>query len=483
MYMYWFPDLLDGIAGHLTGNEVVFLRLVDKATATHFSTRRTVHLSQPVPPREFEWFISSRRSKLNKEQQYDVAKLTARSGSVENLGNLLARSEADWRFGVWDAAGGAGRLNVCSYLLEPGNHMFDYAAACAAARGLTSAARAGQPIAICDWVARATRATRARVWEAAICAAEGGHVRLMDHFLDQVPDPAEIIDYRRRELIFAAARGCDLGTLSRLCAVHHSELPQCDLIAAASRSLLDFQGKVVWLEAQGCGKSRWACVEAMRMPDAVQRVQWLRERGYLVYRELLQTAAYTSNLERVQYVLSLFPGPDDYWNPWNRIRKDTSVAILEAIHAHGFRWDISSAAEVGNVPAMAWLLEKLGPGALTADVTLAAARGGSMEAVVWLHDRGCPWHSCTFHIAAIEGSEELVEFLAARGCPMDVDAYASAAVRGNTAMLGCLQRVGCPWTSWSFWRAVNHSYMYSWDCGESQRGVQWMQEHLVDFVM
>ncbi|PNH08353.1 hypothetical protein TSOC_005127 [Tetrabaena socialis] len=117
-YRIWFPDILTSIAGHLPDNCLPFLRLVDKATAAHFSNSKSVTLSKPVPPREFRWFISNKMRTLNTVQRMTLAKLTARSGSVENLRALLRRSEAHaWEFEVWDAAAGAGRLDVCRFLM------------------------------------------------------------------------------------------------------------------------------------------------------------------------------------------------------------------------------------------------------------------------------------------------------------------------------------------------------------------------------
>ncbi|PNH00961.1 hypothetical protein TSOC_013189, partial [Tetrabaena socialis] len=435
----WVPDILDLLAGHLPGNSLPFLRLVDKATAAHFAAFRTVRLSELIPPREFVWFLSSSiiRS-LNSAAHRHIATLAARSGSIENLTAILTMPVAlpDWRHCVLDAAARAGHMDVFHFLLE-----FYSTTARTDAALLGAAADAGQSIAVCDEIASATG--NRDFWTAAIRAASGGHVGLMDHLLGLGKEGVlEEGVVNEMLLIIAAASGCDLRTLQRLKMTYGPAFVQAmpRLPAAAARSDVEFKEKILWLEAQGCDKPWWTCGAAMRMPDAIDRIEWLRQRAYPVTSwNLMEEAIDTNDIERAQYALSFFADG----RPWETVHHvySNDVAILDVMARSriavgpGHLWH---AARTGALPAMAWLVERLGPRALDEEVAYAAANSGSMASVVWLHERGCPWDTRTFLTATLNGSEEMVEFLAAHGCPMDVNAFAAAAVRGNTRMLDCL---------------------------------------------
>ncbi|PNH01317.1 hypothetical protein TSOC_012806 [Tetrabaena socialis] len=451
----WVPDILDLLAGHLPGNSLPFLRLVDKATAAHFAAFRTVRLSELIPPREFVWFLSSSILKsLNSAAHRHIATFTARSGSIENLTSILTTpvALADWRHCVLDAAARSGHMDVFHFLIE-----FYSTTARTDAALLGAAADAGQSIAVCEELASATG--NRDFWTAAIRAASGGHVGLMDHFLGRLPrlEEGALEVVNEKLLIIAAASGCDLRTLKRLKMTYGPAFVQAmpKLPAAAARSEVDFQEKIIWLEAQGCDKPWWTCGAAMRMPDAIERVQWLRQRAYPATAwDVVEEAVVTNDIQRVQYALRLFA--DDPWYPLELVANfySNDVAILDAITRSGIAVGprhLWHAARTGALPAMEWLVEKLGPGALNEEVAYAAASGGSMASTVWLYERGCPWDTRTFLAATLNGSEEMVEFLATHGCPMDVDAFAAVAVRGNTMMLDCLRRAvdQCMAAMWS----------------------------------
>ncbi|PNG99976.1 hypothetical protein TSOC_014226 [Tetrabaena socialis] len=123
------------------------------------------------------------------------------------------------------------------------------------------------------------------------------------------------------------------------------------------------------------------------------------------------------------------------------------VDVMEVLHARGVLLDditVMRAAAAGHLPAVAWLVERLGAGAaLTIHVFAAAARAGSMELLGWLRARDCPWDEMVFAAARSEQLEWLVE----QGCLVgdDSEPYIQAAYQGDLAMLCCLRRLGCPW--------------------------------------
>ncbi|PNH04936.1 Ankyrin repeat domain-containing protein [Tetrabaena socialis] len=418
----WLPEIVQHFAASLTSNEVaVALRLVDKATAAQCSAPQhtTVRLSQLVPHHAFvqRWAGPDAMRTLARQQRLELPRLTARSGSIANLEVLLARDDLppvlDLR--VFRAAAATGQLDVCTWLKRGGHQ------------------------AVCEWVlANSHRGAGSYHWAAAAAAASGGHVGLMDWLLLRV-DGINVV-----ALLKGAAEGCDLPTLQRLHHTHVDTPPGGELrpygnaaiiSAAAGSPTADWQAKV-----DGCGGGATHSTPV-----------WQRRRGYPLSIHVARNAAMAGNVEALQYVLGQGVGVDVNIL-WHAAAGGGHVAVLEVLHARGAvrmgEETVRTAAAAGHLPAVAWLGERLGPGAgLTASLFAAAARAGSMELLVWLRARGCPWNATIFTAAATGGSEEQLEWLVEQGCLMgeDGEPYVQAACHGDLAMLRCLRRLGCPW--------------------------------------
>ncbi|PNH04222.1 Ankyrin repeat domain-containing protein [Tetrabaena socialis] len=449
----WLPEIVQRFAASLTSNEVAcVLRLINKAMAAQFSAAQhtTVRLSQPVPHRAFlwRWAGPSAMRTLARQQRVQLPRLTARSGSIANLEVLLARDDLPpvLGVGVLEAAAAAGQLDVCAWLQERG-------CACQDGDALTAAAGGGQQ-AVCEWLLANRCLEVVDYSKAAASAAAGGHVGLMDWLLLR----ADRIDVAAAVLI-GAAEGCDLPTLQRLHHTHVDMLPGplpagCKphiLSAAAGSPTADWQAKLEWLEAQGCSQTTAACTTAAAKPDALPRLQWLRQRGYPLDMGVAARAAEAGNTEALQYVLGQGVVADDAYMMLRAAQQGGHVAVMELLHAGGVSindYMTRTAAGAGHLPAVVWLVERLGAGAaLTTHVFAAAAQAGSMELLAWLQARGCPWDATVFTASAESGSEEQLEWLAEQGCPMgeDGEPYVRAVRRGTLGMLRCLRRLGCPW--------------------------------------
>ncbi|PNH03750.1 Ankyrin repeat domain-containing protein [Tetrabaena socialis] len=485
----WLPEIVQRFAAALTSNEVaVALRLVNKATAAQFSGPRhtTVRLSQPVPHHAFvrRWAGPDTMRTLARQQRLELPRLTARSGSITNLEVLLARDDLPTVLDphVFRAAAAAGQLDVCVWLSERG---------CPYQKGdALMAAAGGGHEAVCEWLL-ANGCLKvgdycAAAVAAAAAAASGGHVGLMDWLLLRADSTDVYIVLR------GAAGGCDLPTLQRLHHTHVDTLPaglpahdkSAIISAAAGSPTTDWQAKVEWLEARGYPRTELVCRGAATKPDVLTRLQWLRQRGYPLNTCLAASAARAGNVEVLQYVLG--QGVEvDIDMMWHAAAEGGHVAAMEELHA---RWAVrmgeetvsTAAASSGHLPAVAWLVERLGPGAaLTARVFAAAARAGSMELLVWLRARGCPWDATVFTVAAAEGSEEQLEWVVEQGCLMgdDGEPYVQAARHGDLATLRCLRRLGCPWgphsstLTYAVAELVNESYEPR---GYVQRMLSWL---------
>ncbi|PNH04515.1 Ankyrin repeat domain-containing protein, partial [Tetrabaena socialis] len=460
----WLPEIVQRFAVSLTSNEVACaLRLVNKATAAQFSAAQhtTVRLSQPVPHHAFvrRWASPNAMRTLARQQRLELPCLTARSGSIANLEVLLARDDMPpvLDHNVFRAAAAAGQLDMCAWLRQQG---------CPWRVGLLAAAAGGGHRAVCEWLLANGCPDVGKYWGATVAAARGGHVDLMDWLLLRT-DGTQEAGY---DLMEGAAEGCDLPTLQRLHHTHADTRPGWEqghyvITAAAGSPTADWQAKVERLEAWGHFQTGVACRAAAATPDALSRLQWLRQRSYQFDSWVAASAAGAGNVEALEYVLG--QGVKEYAEQrgmmW-RAARGGHVAVMEVLHARGVPISenaVCVAALNAHLPAVAWLVERLGAAtALTTDVFEAAARAGSMELLAWLRARGCPWDATVFAAAAAEGSEEQLEWLAEQGCPMgdDGEPYACCAAAHEPGMLRCLRRLGCPWSpdGSTFARAVRH---------------------------
>ncbi|PNH05816.1 Ankyrin repeat domain-containing protein [Tetrabaena socialis] len=463
----WLPEVVHHFASFLSGNELACtLRLVNKATATQFRELQhtTVRLSLPVPHHAFTWRWggSDATRSLTVRQRMQLPCLTARSGSIANLEVLLARDDLTSPLDVYvmEAAAGAGQLEVCRWLRQQectwnSGTVFGFAArgghkevcewllaqGCPRFADVLQFTAGGGHWAVCEGL------LATGCWEdvgAAAAAACGGHVGLMDWLLARTNARSPDV----RDLLDAAAVGCDLPTLQRL---HHTYLDSRIVAAAAGSPTADWRDKVAWLEGQGCPRTSLACVQAAaRRADGRGRLEWLQQRGYALIADVAHSAARHGNADALEFLLAQGVEMGEVGLATFEASRGGHLAVLKVLRAHGARIDLHSVAcsavACGHLPVLAWGVQELGA-ALSADMYKSAASSGSAELVAWLHEHGCPWDTSVFAEVARSGSEEQLERLVEHGCPMGDDGgpYYWALWNADLAMLRCLGRLGCPW--------------------------------------
>jgi hypothetical protein len=121
--------------------------------------------------------------------------------------------------------------------------------------------------------------------------------------------------------------------------------------------------------------------------------------------------------------------------------------------------------------------------ALTVDVCDTAVGKGHLDALRWLHSRGCPWDPWTCHGAAERGHLEVLRYAHEHGCPWNCGTCNCAAKGGQLEVLRWLHSRGCPWNSEAcYWAARGgylevlrfaHEHGCPWDsetCSEAARG-------------
>ncbi|GFR45449.1 hypothetical protein Agub_g6845 [Astrephomene gubernaculifera] len=399
--------------------------------------------------------------KLTRMQRVQLLSLTAASGSIPNLETALASTGCllsgalpplRWPMGcclMLDAAA-AGQLEVCQWLWQQHG--------CPLHAAVEAAAASGQR-AICEW-GLAAGCPWASIF--AYKAAEQVHVGLMEWLLHKgTLMPTGEIAF---SLLEAVAAGCDLLCLQRFyqewVGAHPDQLEELDLhewckwsilAAAAGSPTPDWQAKVEWLEARGFEQFEDACKKAAGCPDALDRLRWLRGRGYPLQLGSAIPAAERGNLEVLRYLLEegLTPG---IWCS-HRAAAKVQLAALQLLHDHGCPLSmdvVGAAAAEGHLHVVVWLVEEvLGPAGVQLEngVFSSAAKSCKIALLSWLRGQGCPWDASVYAGATEAGCAEALEWLTEQGCPMQEDGtpYVKAARNGDLATLRCLRRLGCPW--------------------------------------
>ncbi|KXZ43623.1 hypothetical protein GPECTOR_85g353 [Gonium pectorale] len=229
----------------------------------------------------------------------------------------------------------------------------------------------------------------------------------------------------------------------------------CEILEASARSVVaDWRAKVEWLEAlpQPPGYERHSdvCNAAAGRPDALERLRWLRSRGFPVSCRSAWAAARAGNVAALEYVLA--EGVHMEEDLATLAAKEGRLEVLAMLHARSCPMDpmavASQAAEGGHLAVLAWAVEALGVDvAAVPGLADQAASTGNVELVAWLRGRGCAWSEDTFLAVAESGCEEALELLVAGCCPMgeNGEPYLAAARNSDPHTLHVLQRLGCPW--------------------------------------
>ncbi|GLC34687.1 hypothetical protein PLESTB_001234700 [Pleodorina starrii] len=400
-----------------------------------------------------------------------------------------------------EAAAAGGQLQSCEWLRERGSPWGD---------GLSAAARAGC-WEMCGWLLDS-----GCHWDlqAVYSAAHGGHLGLMEWLLHCQPDRM-VPELRWSGLFEAAAEGCDLPTLQ---ALHHrwsqghvrsgsgqqqQERPppsqqvaatlqprqhQAVVAAAATSSTPDWRAKVQWLEELlDCPRSAEAAAKALIHPDGLDRLQWLRARGYPLRLEdvvdsIVNLAAPpVVSAALLDYLVSEDESAASNLEPALKLAAYCGhLALLRAWHAAGRLVRVMAArprvlsemahaaARGGRQPVLTWLSEEVGL-SLGGDANVLgrtlfddAALNGDVPMMAWVVDRsGC---GASVQDVVWGGCEAALDWTLSRGggggLSVDnlVDAYAYAALFGDVASLRWLtRRLPLP-SGWSSRQRIQTSF-------------------------
>jgi len=89
----------------------------------------------------------------------------------------------------------------------------------------------------------------------------------------------------------------------------------------------------------------------------------------------------------------------------------------------------------------------------------AAATGGQLRILKWLHWRNCPWNSWTCWGAAMNGHLEVLQWLRGRNCPWNSLTCSGAAMNGHLEVLKWARENGCEWDSQTCSGAAQYGHL------------------------
>ena len=131
----------------------------------------------------------------------------------------------------------------------------------------------------------------------------------------------------------------------------------------------------------------------------------------------------------------------------NGAAKGGHLELIKHLREKGCEWDertCAAAAQEGHVHVLEYLRTNGCPWCSTA--CQLAASGDRLDTLKWLREHGCPWDRGTMAFAAVSGKFASLKWLHKHGCPgWDADLFATAVQCGNLEMVTLMHENGCPW--------------------------------------
>ena len=151
------------------------------------------------------------------------------------------------------------------------------------------------------------------------------------------------------------------------------------------------------------------------------------------------------------------------------------LALLQWLHQNGCCWDqstCSGAARRGHLAVLQWARQN---GCGWDEGTCAnAAAGGHLAVLEWTRQGGCRWDERTCSCAAQGGHLAVLQWARQNGCNWDEFTCLSAARGGHLAVLQWARQHGCSWdeNTCTFAAAGGHLAVLQW---ARQNGCSWSE--------
>ena len=138
-----------------------------------------------------------------------------------------------------------------------------------------------------------------------------------------------------------------------------------------------------------------------------------------------------------------------------------NLECLKYLHEHGCAWD-KSACEAAAQGDHLECLKYLHANGCTCDESacLAAAEGGHLECLKYLHEHGYPWSEWVSLAAAEGGHLECLKYLHEHGCVWNKKTCRAAARGGDLECLKYLREHGCAWDKSAVMECLSLKYLH-----------------------
>ena len=122
------------------------------------------------------------------------------------------------------------------------------------------------------------------------------------------------------------------------------------------------------------------------------------------------------------------------------------LELVKHLREKGCEWNEStctSAAQEGHVHVLEYLRTNDCP--WNSEACLFAASGNQLDTLKWLREHGCPWDEEVTAAAAQNGHFEMLKWLHQHGCPWTAYTFGTAVIYGSLKVLMWMHENGCPW--------------------------------------
>ena len=157
-----------------------------------------------------------------------------------------------------------------------------------------------------------------------------------------------------------------------------------------------------------------------------------------------------------------------YWTTMPFPEMVVTIPLLEWCVARKYKPDAATfeaTARGGNLDAVRWLRNKGCPwkGSLFRGIKLnactGAAEGGHLDVLQWLREEGCPWDKESCAAAAEGGHLNVLQWIREHGLTWDEQTCSGAAKGGHLNILKLLRENGCPWNEKTCYRAAEGGHL------------------------